>query len=73
MIKLLLLLPLLFSACFNKRGISTHYYNSCKEYYDYRGNYHKVCDENEILETKTITDMQNFFDEEESTQEQNVW
>jgi len=42
-----LIVPLLFfSACMNKRGISTRYYNDCREYYDARGYYHKTCDEN---------------------------
>lgn len=37
-----------FSGCLNKRGISTTYYNDCREYYDARGYYHKKCDENLI-------------------------
>ena len=79
MIKLLLLLTstLLFTACLNKRGISTKYYKDCHEYYDYQGSYHKICDENEIFETKTITDIPSqigeLFDEDEQTQEENVW
>ncbi|MDF1882244.1 hypothetical protein JHD50_13195 [Sulfurimonas sp. MAG313] len=35
-----------FSGCLNKRGISSTYYNDCREYYDARGYYHKKCDEN---------------------------
>lgn len=35
-----------FTGCVNKRGISSTYYNDCKEYYDERGYYHKDCDEN---------------------------
>ncbi len=38
----------LLSGCVNKRGISGHYYNSCHEYYDLQGYYHKDCDENLI-------------------------
>ena len=38
----------LFSGCVNKRGISGRYYNSCHEYYDLQGYYHKDCDENII-------------------------
>ena len=59
MIKLLFisLSILLFSACVNKRGVSTKYYNKCREYYDYQGEYHKVCDENEVLEFQTIKDI----------------
>ena len=80
MIKLLLLsLALLFTSCVNKRGISTKYYNDCHEYYDYQGTYHKVCDENEILEKKTLTDAPgkiiDFFldDGNQREEERNVW
>jgi hypothetical protein len=34
------------SGCVNKRGISHRYYNSCHEYYDLQGYYHKDCDKN---------------------------
>lgn len=45
----LLALSLFFSACYiNERGISSKYYNDCKEYYDATGVYHKACDENII-------------------------
>ncbi|MDD5785546.1 MAG: hypothetical protein SPI60_05845 [Campylobacter lanienae] len=37
----------------NKRGISDKYYNSCKEYYDASGVYHKKCDEN-LIDWKDI-------------------
>lgn len=37
---------ILFTGCVNKRGISSSYYNDCREYYDARGYYHKTCDEN---------------------------
>lgn len=43
---LLLLAVLLFSGCFNERGMSLRYYNDCEEYYDAQGYYHKKCDEN---------------------------
>lgn len=39
---------LFFSGCVNRRGISATYYNSCEEYYDYQGYYHKKCDDNLI-------------------------
>ena len=39
---------IVFTGCMNKRGISTTYYNDCREYYDARGYYHKDCDENLI-------------------------
>ena len=50
MIKFLLLsaLLLLSFGCANKRGISTNYYNTCREYYDFQGTYHRVCDDNLI-------------------------
>lgn len=49
MIKILLIsLALLFTSCANKRGISSTYYNDCKEYYDLQGYYHKDCGENII-------------------------
>ncbi|MBE0498387.1 MAG: hypothetical protein IBX43_03995 [Campylobacterales bacterium] len=38
----------LFSGCMNKRGISSKYYNNCREYYDASGYYHKTCDDNLI-------------------------
>jgi len=54
---LILILPLLFSGCLyvNDRGIDTHYYNDCKEYYDSMGIYHKSCDEN-LIEYQDIKD-----------------
>ena len=47
-ILILATLSLLLSGCVNKRGISARYYNSCHEYYDLQGYYHKDCDENII-------------------------
>lgn len=32
----------------NERGISTRYYNDCKEYYDANGSYQKSCPHNII-------------------------
>lgn len=43
---LIVLLPVLFSGCFNERGVSLKYYNDCEEYYDMQGYYHKQCDKN---------------------------
>ena len=37
---------LIFSGCFNDRGISLRYYNNCEEYYDAQGYYHRKCDDN---------------------------
>ncbi|MEA1918249.1 MAG: hypothetical protein U9N52_00270 [Campylobacterota bacterium] len=49
MLPITLLISLfLFSGCVNKRGISERYYNSCHEYYDLQGYYHKDCDDNLI-------------------------
>ncbi|MCK9256823.1 MAG: hypothetical protein M0P02_01970 [Sulfurospirillaceae bacterium] len=47
---ILSLIPLIFGGCLyvNERGISSRYYNDCKEYYDSTGYYHKNCDENII-------------------------
>jgi len=44
------IIPIFFSGCLyvNDRGISTRYYNDCKEYYDAMGIYHKKCDKNLI-------------------------
>jgi len=50
--KYLLMIAILFifTGCLyiNERGISTRYYNDCKEYYDGMGIYHKTCDKNLI-------------------------
>lgn len=43
---LLILLSIVFTGCFNERGISMRYYNDCEEYYDAQGYYHKKCDKN---------------------------
>jgi hypothetical protein len=54
---LIITLPFLFSGCLyvNDRGIDTHYYNSCKEYYDSMGVYHKECDKN-LVEFQKVKD-----------------
>jgi len=59
-----LIVPLLFfSACMNKRGISANYYNECREYYDARGYYHKLCDKN-LVEFKQMKEgISNIYDE----------
>ena len=49
----LLLLPIMFTGCFNDRGISLRYYNECEEYYDVQGYYHKQCDKN-LVDYKEI-------------------
>ncbi|MCR4941241.1 MAG: hypothetical protein K5978_00425 [Campylobacter sp.] len=44
------LIGIFLSGCLfvNERGISTRYYNDCKEYYDANGTYHKGCPHNVI-------------------------
>jgi len=39
-----------FNGCIylNDRGVSTQYYNDCKEYYDATGTYQKECPHNMI-------------------------
>lgn len=45
-----LALTLLFSGCtyVNECGVSTHYSNDCREYYDSMGIYHKECPKNNV-------------------------
>lgn len=47
-IAFLALICSVFNGCIylNERGISTQYYNDCKEYYDAAGQYHKDCPHN---------------------------
>ena len=52
----LILLPVLFTGCFNDRGVSLRYYNDCEEYYDAQGYYHKQCDKN-LVEYKDIKEV----------------
>ena len=75
------MLPLIFfSACLNKRGISSSYYNECREYYDSRSYYHKDCDEN-LVEFDELNDLKEdavkfitFTQEKEpETQQKIVW
>ena len=49
----LIMSVIVFSGCVNKRGISSTYYNDCREYYDARGYYHEDCDEN-IVDYKDV-------------------
>jgi hypothetical protein len=71
----IILLSTLFLGCVNQRGISLKYNNHCKEYYDIQGKYHKVCDENEILEFETVKQLPSktaeLFEAEE--RDKNVW
>jgi len=60
---------ILFTGCFNKRGVSATYYNNCHEYYDIQGNYHKECDEN-MLEYE---DVKKVFKKKEEAPTSNVW
>lgn len=49
----LILIPIVFTGCFNERGVSLRYYNDCEEYYDAQGYYHKQCDKN-LVDYKDI-------------------
>jgi hypothetical protein len=42
----------LLSGCVNKRGLSTSYYDNCKESYDAVGVYSKECPENYLSWSK---------------------
>ncbi|WP_295146564.1 hypothetical protein [uncultured Campylobacter sp.] len=46
----LAIIALNFNGCvfLNERGVSTQYYNDCKEYYDATGTYQKDCPHNVI-------------------------
>ncbi|MFA6191545.1 MAG: hypothetical protein WC665_04255 [Sulfurimonas sp.] len=46
---LLLLTTFLFTACFNKHGVSARYYSDCEEYYDMQGYYHKECGKDDMV------------------------
>jgi len=43
---ILIMIPLFFIGCVNKKGISFNYYPECKEYYDNYGVYHEKCENN---------------------------
>ncbi len=63
---LILILPFLLTGCLyvNERGIDTHYYNNCKEYYDSMGIYHKTCDKNLIEYDKVINGVKSIVPNE---------
>jgi len=71
MIRLLLLTSFLFifTACVNKIGVSSTYYNDCNEYYDLQGTYHKDCDENMV----EFEDVKDAFKTKEEAPKSNVW
>lgn len=80
---LLILIPFMFSGCFNRSGISTKYYaNECNEYYDVQGFYHKDCKDDNIVTYKAIskkvdkaTDFIIGSDDEQEVEkpQSNVW
>jgi len=75
---ILLMIPLIFfSACVNKRGVSSSFYNDCREYYDARGYYHKDCDENLIdfdeLKKDTVELITFTQEKEPEKKEKIVW
>lgn len=49
-LSLMIFILMFFSGCLflNDRGISTKFYNDCKEYYDANGTYQKSCPKNII-------------------------
>lgn len=51
---ILLLIPIFFTGCVNKHGISMKYYSDCEEYYDLQGYYHKKCGEDDIITYKKM-------------------
>ncbi|MBW6487865.1 hypothetical protein [Sulfurimonas sp.] len=68
----------LFSACFNKHGISAKYYSECKEYYDVQGYYHKECGKDDIVTYDELGKKSNEVVEyivgtEEEKPKGNVW
>jgi len=69
-ISFLIMIPLLFSACVNKHGISAKYYSDCKEYYDLQGYYHKECGEDDIV---TYKEMGEILTKDEPEPTGNVW
>jgi len=64
-----LLTLIVFSGCFNERGISMRYYNNCEEYYDSQGYYHKKCDDN-IL---NYSDVKKVFTSSDTEISPKVW
>lgn len=72
-----------FTSCANTQGISSQYYNECKEYYDFQGFYHKKCPKNNIISydeaQETLKNFNNevkgFFTDEVPKKEtpENVW
>ena len=58
----LIITLILFSGCLNKRGISSSYYNDCREYYDARGYYHNDCDENLVEFSDLKKDATDAYD-----------
>lgn len=71
MIKSLLFLfaMILFTGCFNDRGISLRYYNNCEEYYDVQGYYHKKCADNIV----DYSDVKNALTSPATAADPKVW
>ena len=74
---ILLLIPLLFTACVNKHGISAKYYSDCKEYYDLQGYYHKECGEDDMITYKEMGEVSkkayNYVTSKKEKPKGNVW
>ncbi|NOQ29486.1 MAG: hypothetical protein GQ570_00035 [Helicobacteraceae bacterium] len=58
---ILILITIIFSGCVNKRGISSTYYNDCKQYYDYQGFYHNECEKNMVEFKDVKKDVEEYF------------
>ena len=72
-LSLLLALSILFGGCVNRRGISTTYYNECREYYDVQGYHHKVCDKN-MVEFDDLSDgVKSLGEEPKKSPPPKVW
>ncbi|HEX5623239.1 MAG TPA: hypothetical protein VFX57_02235 [Sulfuricurvum sp.] len=64
-----LIVIIMFTGCFNDRGVSLRYYNDCEEYYDAQGYYHKKCDPN-IMD---YSDVKKALTPPASAAEPKVW
>ena len=60
---------IMFSGCFNERGVSMRYYNDCEEFYDSQGYYHKKCDDNLL----NYSDVKKAFTPSNSEVSSKVW
>jgi len=69
--KLILIFPLLLSGCLYVKqdiGLTTYQYDSCKEYYDENGTYHKECHDGnvEVLLNSVIDETKKYVEKYKS-------